>query len=39
MEDYLTAVQEDMIEFKLSYEMWRVGRWAVSIPNVSYKYQ
>ncbi|XP_078116546.1 uncharacterized protein LOC144524277 isoform X2 [Sander vitreus] len=32
LENYLTSVQEDMMEFKLSYEMWRVGRWAVSIP-------
>lgn len=30
----MTSVQEDMMEFKLSYEMWRVGRWAVSIPQV-----
>lgn len=37
LENYLTSVQEDMMEFKLSYEMWRVGRWAVSIPHVSYK--
>lgn len=36
-EDYLTAVQEDMIEFKLSYEMWRVGCWAVSIPNADWE--
>lgn len=28
-----------MMEFKLSYEMWRVGHWAVSIPHVSHKYQ
>lgn len=35
----MKSVQEDMMEFKLSYEMWRVGRWAVSIPQVSYKYQ
>lgn len=34
----MTSVQEDMMEFKLSYEMWRVGRWAVSIPQVSSKY-
>ncbi|XP_019937841.1 uncharacterized protein [Paralichthys olivaceus] len=34
LENYLTTVQEDMMEFKLSYEMWRVGRWAVSIPCV-----
>lgn len=27
------------MEFKLSYEMWCVGRWAVSIPLVRYKYQ
>lgn len=39
LENYLTSVQEDMMEFKLSYEMWRVGRWTVSIPQVSYKYQ
>lgn len=32
LEDYLTSVQEDMMEFKLSYEMWCIGRWAVSIP-------
>ncbi|XP_042626184.1 uncharacterized protein LOC109101490 isoform X2 [Cyprinus carpio] len=32
---YLTAnVQEDMMEFKLSYEMWRVGKWAVRVTNV-----
>ncbi|XP_005723074.1 uncharacterized protein LOC102210858 [Pundamilia nyererei] len=37
LEDYLTAVQEDMIEFKLSYEMWRVGRWAVSILNADWE--
>uniref|UniRef100_A0A3Q3EQM4 Si:rp71-46j2.7 n=1 Tax=Kryptolebias marmoratus TaxID=37003 RepID=A0A3Q3EQM4_KRYMA len=29
LEDYLASVQEDLIEFKLSYEMWRVGRWTV----------
>lgn len=39
LEDYLTSVQEDMMGFKLSYEMWRVGCWTVSIPHVSYKYQ
>lgn len=39
LENYLTSVEEDMMEFKLSYEMWRVGRWAVSIPHVSYKYR
>lgn len=33
LESYLTSVQEDMMEFKLSYEMWRVGQWAVSIPH------
>lgn len=33
LDDYLTTVQEDMMEFKLSYEMWRVGRWAVSISH------
>ncbi|XP_044061829.1 uncharacterized protein si:rp71-46j2.7 isoform X2 [Siniperca chuatsi] len=35
--NYLTSVQEDMMEFKLSYEMWRVGRWAVSIPHADWK--
>lgn len=39
LENYITSVQKDMMEFKLSYEMWRVGRWAVSIPQVSYKYR
>ncbi|KAK7922461.1 hypothetical protein WMY93_009363 [Mugilogobius chulae] len=34
LENYLTSFQEDMMEFKLSYEMWRVGQWAVSIPQV-----
>ncbi|XP_036404723.1 uncharacterized protein LOC118791462 [Megalops cyprinoides] len=29
-----TRVQEDMIEFKLSYEMWRVSTWAVSVTQV-----
>lgn len=38
LENYLTVVQEDMMEFKLSYEMWRVGRWAVTIPHVSPEY-
>ncbi|XP_072293455.1 uncharacterized protein [Eucyclogobius newberryi] len=33
LENYLSSVQEDMMEFKLSYEMWRVGQWAVSIPQ------
>ncbi|XP_056625892.1 uncharacterized protein si:rp71-46j2.7 isoform X2 [Triplophysa dalaica] len=27
-------VQEDRMEFKLSYEMWRVGKWAVQVRNV-----
>ncbi|XP_016087641.1 uncharacterized protein [Sinocyclocheilus grahami] len=32
---YLTTnVQEDMMEFRLSYEMWRVGKWAVHVTNV-----
>ncbi|XDV37234.1 hypothetical protein PO909_006869 [Leuciscus waleckii] len=31
---YLTTVQEDLMEFKLSYEMWRVGKWAVRVTNV-----
>ncbi|XP_055080836.1 uncharacterized protein si:rp71-46j2.7 isoform X2 [Periophthalmus magnuspinnatus] len=33
LENYLTSVREDMMEFKLSYEMWRAGQWAVSIPQ------
>ncbi|XP_057707121.1 uncharacterized protein si:rp71-46j2.7 isoform X2 [Corythoichthys intestinalis] len=37
LENYLTSVQEDMMEFKLSYEMWRVGRWAVSIPHAEWE--
>ncbi|XP_071395531.1 uncharacterized protein [Centroberyx affinis] len=37
LENYLASVQEDMMEFKLSYEMWRVGRWAVSIPHVEWE--
>ncbi|XP_052010493.1 uncharacterized protein LOC127663100 isoform X2 [Xyrauchen texanus] len=31
---FLTSLQEDMMEFKLSYEMWRVGMWAVRVTNV-----
>ncbi|XP_026081048.1 uncharacterized protein LOC113057754 isoform X2 [Carassius auratus] len=32
---YLTTFfQEDMMEFKLPYEMWRVGKWAVRVTNV-----
>ncbi|KAL2077210.1 hypothetical protein ACEWY4_026714 [Coilia grayii] len=34
LESYLTSVQEDMMEFKLSYEMWRVGNWIVAVNNV-----
>ncbi|KAK2891171.1 hypothetical protein Q8A67_013814 [Cirrhinus molitorella] len=35
MDVYLTTcVQEDMMEFRLSYEMWRVGKWAVRVTNV-----
>nr|XP_057920913.1 uncharacterized protein si:rp71-46j2.7 isoform X2 [Doryrhamphus excisus] len=37
LENYLTSVQEDMMEFKLSYEMWRVGCWAVSIPHAEWE--
>ncbi|KAM8908139.1 uncharacterized protein AB9W97_005650 isoform 2-T3 [Spinachia spinachia] len=37
LEDYLTSVKENMMEFKLSYEMWRVGRWAVSIPHADWE--
>ncbi|KAK5864656.1 hypothetical protein PBY51_015882 [Eleginops maclovinus] len=36
LENYLTSVQEDMMEFKLSYEMWRAGSWAVSIPHTDW---
>ncbi|XP_053179618.1 uncharacterized protein si:rp71-46j2.7 [Scomber japonicus] len=36
LEKYLTSVQEDMMEFKLSYEMWCVGCWLVSIPHVDW---
>ncbi|XP_023845673.1 uncharacterized protein [Salvelinus sp. IW2-2015] len=34
LESYLISVQEEMMEFKLSYEMWRVGHWAVSVPHM-----
>ncbi|KAJ3587436.1 hypothetical protein NHX12_011033 [Muraenolepis orangiensis] len=34
LENYLASVQEDMMEFKLSYEMWRAGHWTVSIPHM-----
>ncbi|KAM7389909.1 hypothetical protein PAMP_023853 [Pampus punctatissimus] len=37
LENYLTSVQEDMMEFKLSYEMWRVGCWVVSIPHANWE--
>ncbi|XP_026186592.1 uncharacterized protein LOC113144621 [Mastacembelus armatus] len=37
LENYLADVQEEMMEFKLSYEMWRVGRWAVSIPHADWE--
>ncbi|KAM4732651.1 uncharacterized protein FYW61_008349 isoform 2-T2 [Anableps anableps] len=37
LDDYLASVQEDMMEFKLSYEMWRVGCWAVSIPHADWE--
>ncbi|XP_019109018.2 uncharacterized protein si:rp71-46j2.7 isoform X2 [Larimichthys crocea] len=37
LEDYLTSVQEDMMGFKLSYEMWRVGCWTVSIPHTDWE--
>ncbi|KAM9376914.1 uncharacterized protein KZ484_009346 isoform 2-T2 [Pholidichthys leucotaenia] len=37
LENYLKSVEEDMIEFKLSYEMWRVGRWTVSIPHAGWE--
>ncbi|XP_026774291.3 uncharacterized protein si:rp71-46j2.7 isoform X1 [Pangasianodon hypophthalmus] len=28
------SLQKDIMEFKLSYEMWRVGNWAVTVTNV-----
>ncbi|CAL8263071.1 unnamed protein product [Lota lota] len=34
LENYLASFQEDMMQFKLSYEMWCIGHWTVSIPNV-----
>ncbi|XP_021439564.2 uncharacterized protein LOC110504973 isoform X1 [Oncorhynchus mykiss] len=34
LESYWNSVQEDMMEFNLSYELWRVGHWAVSVPCV-----
>ncbi|XP_063045691.1 uncharacterized protein LOC134439715 [Engraulis encrasicolus] len=37
LESYLTSVQEDMMEFKLSYEMWRVGNWTVVVNKVEQK--
>ncbi|XP_075959613.1 uncharacterized protein LOC142962838 isoform X2 [Anarhichas minor] len=37
LEDYLTSVQEEMMEFKLSYEMWRIGCWAVGIPHADWE--
>ncbi|XP_007555146.1 uncharacterized protein LOC103140120 isoform X1 [Poecilia formosa] len=37
LDEYLASVQEDMMEFKLSYEMWRVGCWAVSIPHADWE--
>ncbi|XP_063045779.1 uncharacterized protein LOC134439804 [Engraulis encrasicolus] len=33
-ESYLTSVQEDMMEFKLSYEMWKMGNWTVVVNKV-----
>ncbi|XP_034058780.1 uncharacterized protein si:rp71-46j2.7 [Gymnodraco acuticeps] len=36
LENYLMSVQEDMMEFRLSYEMWRAGSWAVSIPHAEW---
>ncbi|KAM6953173.1 uncharacterized protein FYW47_013780 [Aplochiton taeniatus] len=37
LEDCLSSVQEDMIEFTLSYEMWRVGHWNISVPHVEWE--
>lgn len=36
MESLTSSLQEEMMEFKLSYEMWRVGEWAVTVTNVSH---
>ncbi|XP_054886480.1 uncharacterized protein si:rp71-46j2.7 [Poeciliopsis prolifica] len=37
LDEYLASVQEDMLEFKLSYEMWCVGCWTVSIPHADWE--
>ncbi|XP_072519677.1 uncharacterized protein [Salminus brasiliensis] len=34
VESCVSSFQEDMMEFKLSFEMWRVGKWAVTVTNV-----
>ncbi|XP_017330669.1 uncharacterized protein si:rp71-46j2.7 isoform X1 [Ictalurus punctatus] len=34
VESLTSSLQEEMMEFKLSYEMWRVGEWAVTVTNV-----
>ncbi|XP_069550511.1 uncharacterized protein [Brachyistius frenatus] len=39
LENYLTSVQEDMMQFKLSYEMWRIGRWTVGIPHADWEHE
>lgn len=34
-ESYTSSLQEDMMEFKLSFQMWLAGKWTVTVPNVS----
>ncbi|KAK3535740.1 hypothetical protein QTP70_020988 [Hemibagrus guttatus] len=34
LESSTWSVEEEMMEFKLSYEMWRAGNWAVTVTNV-----
>ncbi|MCJ8734054.1 hypothetical protein PDJAM_G00231000 [Pangasius djambal] len=34
VESLTSSLQKEMMEFKLSYEMWRVGNWAVTVTNV-----
>ncbi|XP_066504635.1 uncharacterized protein si:rp71-46j2.7 isoform X2 [Hoplias malabaricus] len=37
MEYYFSMPQEERMEFKLSFEMWRVGKWDVTVTNVESK--
>ncbi|KAG7329174.1 hypothetical protein KOW79_007348 [Hemibagrus wyckioides] len=34
LESLTLFIEEEMMEFKLSYEMWRAGNWAVTVTNV-----